>query len=95
MQTNPFVGAWRLVSLETVDADGRATYPLGRDAVGSLTYTTAGAMCLAVKRAQRPAFASDDRFAATAEELGDAGLGSWRMPGAMRPTRRRCVITSR
>ena len=74
MDRNPFVGAWRLLSLENLDADGRAAYPLGRDAEGILTYTAEGYMCIAIMDAHRPAFASGDRFEATADELGVAGL---------------------
>jgi hypothetical protein len=81
MDTYSFVGAWRLLSLETLDEHGDPTYPLGRDAVGLLTYTATGYMCLAIMDPHRPAFASDDRFAATAEELGAAGLRYWSYAG--------------
>lgn len=81
VDTNPFVGAWRLVSLVTVDERGHPTYPLGRNAVGILTYTATGAMCLAIMDPHRPHFASDERFAATAEELGVAGLRYWSYAG--------------
>lgn len=39
MSDNPLVGTWRLVSFEIRDEDGRVTHPLGRDAVGFITYT--------------------------------------------------------
>jgi hypothetical protein len=36
--------AWRLVSWEATDSDGRLTYPLGPDAVGQLSYDQEGRM---------------------------------------------------
>lgn len=81
MEAADVVGAWRLISLETLDADGLVIYPLGREAVGLLTYTASGHMCVAIMDPHRPPFASDDRFAATVEELRAAGLRYWSYAG--------------
>ncbi len=68
MERNPFVGTWRLLSLETRNPDGRVSYPLGHDAVGYLMYTEDGYMCGAMMNADRPEFAGGDVRRATVEE---------------------------
>lgn len=77
MEAADVVGMWRLVSLEALDADGRVAHPLGREAVGLLTYTASGRTCVAIMDPRRPPFASADSFGATPEELGAAGLRYW------------------
>jgi hypothetical protein len=44
MDAQRFVGTWRLVSLEARSDDGRVDYPLGRDALGVITYDAQGHM---------------------------------------------------
>jgi hypothetical protein len=68
MSTNPFVGTWRLLSLETRTSGEEVGYPLGKDAVGYLIYSQEGFMAASVMRAGRANFASADSLAASAEE---------------------------
>jgi hypothetical protein len=68
MERNPFVGAWRLVSLEMRQPDGRVGYPLGHDAVGFIMYTEDGYMSVAMMSAGRPKFAAGDIRRGTVEE---------------------------
>ncbi|HYJ70524.1 MAG TPA: lipocalin-like domain-containing protein [Nocardioidaceae bacterium] len=39
------LGAWELVSWESIGADGRVAYPLGDDAIGLLMYTATPTEC--------------------------------------------------
>jgi hypothetical protein len=75
MDTDAFIGAWRLVSLELRDSDGAATYPHGQDAMGSLIYTGDGFMSVAIMRAGRPRFAADDLLLGSTEEQAAAAAG--------------------
>ena len=68
MERNPFVGTWRLVSLEMRKPDGQVGYPLGHDAVGYLMYAEDGYMSVAMMNADRPKFASGDIRRGTIEE---------------------------
>ncbi len=70
-----FVGTWKLVSYEV-----GASHPMGRDAVGLLTYGADGRMSLQVMRSDRPKFlASGGKEggyeAGTAEEVMSAYRG--------------------
>ena len=60
MSTDPLVGTWRLVSFEVRDAEGRVTYPLGRDAAGFITYTPDGHMAVPFGRTGRAHLAEGD-----------------------------------
>jgi hypothetical protein len=73
--TGSVVGTWRLKLWETRTADGRVAYPLGRDAVGYLIYTTGGHMAVTMMRVNRPTFASDDLLGGTLEEQATAAAG--------------------
>ncbi|HEY7126638.1 MAG TPA: lipocalin-like domain-containing protein [Ktedonobacterales bacterium] len=74
MSDNPFVGTWRLVSVESRTADGRVRYPYGRDAQGYIIYSAEGTMCVAFMAAHRPRFANaNDAAEGTPEELAAAG----------------------
>jgi len=44
MTAEKFVGTWKLISYETRFEDGRVEYPMGKDAVGRVIYTTEGYM---------------------------------------------------
>ena len=66
------VGTWRLRRWETRTADGCVTYPLGPDAVGYLSYTPEGYVFVAMMRANRPRYATDDLLGGTPPERADA-----------------------
>lgn len=72
MNVNPLVGTWRLVSFEVRDADGRITYPFGRDAVGFITYSPDGHMAVQFGRADRALVTSGDWLAATPADIAAA-----------------------
>ena len=63
------LGAWRLLSLQTVLPDGTVDYPLGPDAIGQLVYTDSGRMSAQLVRPGQPPFTSEDTRAATDEEI--------------------------
>ena len=42
--TNPFIGAWKLISWEITQHDGTIFHPYGKDVVGYLIYTADGYM---------------------------------------------------
>jgi len=72
---DPFVGTWKLVSYEV-----GASHPMGRVAVGLLTYDANGRMSMQVMRSDRPKFrASGGKEggyeAGTAEEVMSAYRG--------------------
>ena len=69
------VGAWRLVSLESTDADGVVSRPIGADAIGQIVYHATGRMSAQIVRAARPRFASDDNVAAADGEAAAAWRG--------------------
>src|SRR5262245_52980944 len=65
-----FVGTWTLVSWTVEQADGEVTEsPLGSNPVGSLMYQPGGRMSVALMRADRPRFASNNLVDATPEEI--------------------------
>ena len=72
MSADPLVGTWRLVSLEVRDAEGRVTYPLGRDAAGFITYAAHGHMAVQFGRAGRAQLAQGDWLAAPDAEIAAA-----------------------
>jgi len=61
-------GTSRLRSMESVDAEGQVSHPMGRDASGYLMYAPDGYMSVAIVGAHRPAFGSPDMRAGTSEE---------------------------
>jgi Lipocalin-like domain len=69
---DPLVGTWRLVSFEVRDEDGRVTQPLGRDAVGFVTYAPDGHMAVQFGRADRACLAVGDWAGATPAEIAAA-----------------------
>jgi hypothetical protein len=74
MAENPFIGAWRLVSMESQTSDGRVRLPYGSNARGYITYTAEGYMCVAIMDATRPRFAAANDFVdGTPEEQIAAG----------------------
>ena len=67
MDSNPLIGAWRLVTYEAHAGD-EVSYPLGEDAAGYIMYTPDGYMSVLITAAGRPNFASDDILGGTDEE---------------------------
>ena len=67
MDSNPLIGAWRLVTYEAHAGD-EVSYPLGEDAAGYIMYTPDGYMSVLITAAGRTNFASDDILGGTDEE---------------------------
>jgi hypothetical protein len=68
MKRSPFIGTWRLVSLEMRKPDGQVSYLLGRDAIGYIMYTEDGYMSVEIMSGDRPKFAAADLRGGTLEE---------------------------
>ena len=68
MTRNPLLGTWRLVELVSRGEDGDVVYPLGRGAVGYITYTPEGRMSVSIMSADRARFASEDITGGTTAE---------------------------
>ncbi|MGH9742878.1 MAG: lipocalin-like domain-containing protein, partial [Candidatus Acidiferrum sp.] len=60
MSADLFIGAWRLLSLETRSLTSNVSYPYGPDAAGYLLYSREGYMSVAVMQARRADFSSPD-----------------------------------
>jgi len=79
------IGAWRLVTVEDRQADGRVLYPYGEQALGFLIYHPDGYMSATVMSADRPPLASRGRpFELSAEDargvlqtMGSAYAGTY------------------
>jgi hypothetical protein len=71
------VGAWRLISIEERDAEGRRVTPLdyGPEPIGLLIYTATGQMSAQAMRRGRPHLPSDDVHLAPAEQAKAALVG--------------------
>ncbi len=70
------VGTWRLRRWETRTSDGSVGYPLGPDAAGYLSYTPEGYVFVAMMRADRPRYATEDLLGGTLAERA-AAAGSY------------------
>jgi carbonic anhydrase/acetyltransferase-like protein (isoleucine patch superfamily) len=66
------LGAWRLVTWQSLHPDGTVSHPLGEDALGQLVYTGSGHVSAQLARADVPRFASDDWRRATPQETASA-----------------------
>ena len=75
MPANPLIGTWWLVSWELRDAEGRVTYPWGRDPVGFITYTADGRMAVQFGRSDRAQLHVADWLAASDAEIVAAARG--------------------
>ena len=75
MPTNPFVGAWKLLSSEMRTSTGEVLYPLGPDCAGSLLFDSTGVLSAHLMRPDRPQFASGDIVRGTDEEIRAAYQG--------------------
>jgi hypothetical protein len=69
MSSNPFVGAWRLVTFEFLKEDGSLIYPFGAEALGSIIYTEAGRYSAQLMRKDRLKLKSGDQMKGTVEEI--------------------------
>ncbi len=69
------VATWRLQLWETRTADGAVRFPLGRDAVGYLSYTPDGYVFVAMMRAGRPRYETSDLLGGTPAERAEAAAG--------------------
>ena len=67
MESNPLIGAWRLVTYEAHTGDDML-YPLGEDASGYIMYTPDGYMSVLMMAAGRKNFVVGDMLAGTDEE---------------------------
>lgn len=74
-----FLGAWKLVSLEPRDSNGRLAYPFGENATGMIIYDAGGNMSVQV-RPDRPQFASPDFHGGTEIEVRAAFEGYIKNP---------------
>lgn len=72
MRPNPLIGTWRLISWENRSVDGQVSYPLGKDAVGYITYNADGYMFVAIMRPDRAKFAAADLFGGSTQEKAQA-----------------------
>lgn len=68
MSTNKFLGTWRLLSYKFRAKDGKIIEPLGGNAVGLLTYDSAGNVAAQIMKADQKHFSSDDIAKATPDE---------------------------
>src|SRR2546430_1646074 len=68
MTANLLIGRWRLISFEVRTEDDHVSYPLGRDAIGYLTYTANGYVFLAMMKPNCPRFSSEDPSKASPQE---------------------------
>jgi hypothetical protein len=69
------LGAWRLVTWQSIADDGTTSYPLGDDAIGQLMYDDADRVSAQLVRVNQRRFASDDWRQASAEEMCAAWPG--------------------
>ena len=76
MNKNPFVGTWKLITCQFRSAEGPIDSPYGPDPLGRISYDASGNMAVQILRADRPRFASDDRYNGTPEEVRAAFEGS-------------------
>jgi hypothetical protein len=74
MHGDDILGAWRLTSY-TADTDGAVSYPLGRDPVGIIMYTTDGFMSAQLMRRDRPAYDRAITGGGTTEQMASAASG--------------------
>ena len=75
MDKEKFTGAWKLISTEYRDEEGKTTYPFGQEVIGQLMYDGKRSMAAQVIKANRPLFASGDWLKGTPEEIKAAFEG--------------------
>jgi hypothetical protein len=69
------IGIWRLESYQAHGADGKLSYPLGKDLLGLLAYTEQGFMSVQIMRLGRPNYSPDDLQIPLMEEMATAANG--------------------
>ena len=69
MGSNRFIGTWKLLACEFRGSDGHIDSPYGHDALGRITYDALGNMAVQIIPADRPKFASGDKYNGKPEEL--------------------------
>lgn len=87
------IGAWTLVSYETVTADGTRTFPLGEDATGMAVYLANGRVSIQFMRRDRPRFESGDAWRGTLEEERAAFEGFFAYAGRYTLDEKRSTVT--
>jgi hypothetical protein len=71
-----FVGAWKLISIESVRPNGEVVYDIrGRNPKGLIIYDSKGYMSVQYVRDPPPTMSSSDLRKVTPEEIKDAYLG--------------------
>ncbi len=75
LQTNQFVGSWRLVSSEGRGSDGSVTYEWGTEPIGRAMFDDAGRLSLHLIQPNRRNFQSGDFLRPTRDELSEAFSG--------------------
>jgi hypothetical protein len=76
MLREKILGTWRLVSyVEQDDRGGPVTFPLGRDAVGLIMYTTDGYMSAQLMRSGRHDYDQPDIVGGTIQQAAAAAEG--------------------
>ena len=63
------VGVWTLTAAEFAEHGGERSYPLGKDPVGLLIYSSCGVMAAQVVKRERDRFRSGDQFNASDAEI--------------------------
>jgi hypothetical protein len=69
------IGTWRLVSFESRDENKEIRHPLGKNALGQLSYGAEGRMSVILVQPDRPPFALDDMRRGTDIEVRSAFEG--------------------
>jgi hypothetical protein len=69
------VGVWTLIAAEFAEHGGERSYPLGKDPVGLLIYSSCGRMAVQVMKRERDKFGSGDQFNASDAEVKTAFEG--------------------
>jgi hypothetical protein len=72
--SSPVVGTWTLTAADVVKTDGTRTQDYGPHPRGLAIFTADGHFSIAVFRAERLKFASNDRLRGTPEEYRDAAV---------------------
>lgn len=70
-----FVGSWKLISYQSFTPAGEVSYPLGKDAIGRITYDAAGRMSVQIMRPDRPRIEGLIRTGGTTEQVISAYRG--------------------
>ncbi len=72
MATNSFIGTWSHVDSELTGADGKVSYPWGRNVKGYIMYNKDGYVSVSMMTANRPQMATKDLRGGNTEEKAAA-----------------------